>query len=177
MQNDLLIQTIIVIEDSRFRKHHGIDLLAILRAFFINLKYKSYRQGGSTITQQLARTLYLNTKKNLRRKILEISIAFYLELTMTKDEIMAKYLSEVYMGQFKGKPIKGFEDASLYYFKKPLKGTTIGEKATLVAMLKGPNLYKPNSKAGRVRRLKVLDQMLQNDLIDLKDFYNSVWYS
>src|SRR5580658_7317094 len=108
VKSNTLIEALIVTEDKRFFNHFGIDPIAICRAFITNLTEKRRSQGGSTITQQLARTLYLHRRKTFTRKIVEIFIAFYLELKYSKKRILGKYIKEVYMGQYKnGKPIKG----------------------------------------------------------------------
>jgi membrane peptidoglycan carboxypeptidase len=173
--NDMLKQTIVLIEDSRFYTHFGIDPIAMIRAFIVNTRERRYSQGGSTITQQLARTLYLNNKKNLSRKIREILLAFYLEFTLTKSQILDMYMSEVYMGHDKkGRKIKGFEDASFYYFRISVKDLSVAQIASLVAMLKGPNMYKPTSKAGKIRKVTVLTKMLDFNLIALKEFYEAI---
>ena len=155
-----LRKTLILVEDKRFYYHFGIDLLATARAVLVNLSEMRYAQGGSTITQQLARTLYLHRRKTLARKIAELFIAFWLELRMTKVEILAMYMDRVYMGQrIDGTTIRGFHEASVYYFGVSLGCTNSVQQAHLVGMLKGPNIYKPFSELGSKRRDEVLNLM------------------
>lgn len=167
-----LVKTVILIEDRRFYRHLGIDLIATARATMVNLQEGRYAQGGSTITQQLARAMYLTPKKTLARKLVEAAIAFWLEVTTSKTNILRMYFSRVYMGQnADGKPIRGFWNAARYFFKKPLWDLTVAEQATLVAMLRGPNLYKPGSALGLARRTLVLGVMLNAGLIDREEFF------
>lgn len=173
---DELKKILVLVEDKNFYRHHGIDFLAVCRAIAVNIREKRYAQGGSTITQQLARTLYLYTKKTLFRKVKEAFIAFYLELTMTKEQILDKYMETVYLGVDKhGKAIKGFEKASKYYFKKDLKDTNTAEKVVLVGMLKGPGIYKPGSRSSDIRKISILSEMLSKKMITLLEFYEYVF--
>lgn len=164
-------QGLILTEDRRFFQHWGVDLLSILRALLTNINEKRYSQGGSTITQQLARTLYLHNRKTISRKILELFLAIYLEMRYTKDEILEMYLSSIYMGQDrKGKIIKGVYKAAKYYFHKPLSNLSLSEEAALIAAIKGPNLYKVKSSMGLARRVMVLSIMLHNRVITKEEF-------
>lgn len=168
------IKGLILIEDNRFNKHHGIDIISIFRALLVNLKEKRFAQGGSTITQQLARTLYLSNKKTIVRKLKEIVIAFYLELKYRKIKILYLYLTGIYMGQnSQGKIIKGFFEASKFYFGKLLTKLSIAEYAALIAMVKGPNFYRPHSSQGTARRIMVLGKMLDSNLITQEEFFEA----
>lgn len=157
---------IVLIEDHRFWKHRGVDLIATMRALLVNLREKRYAQGGSTITQQLARTLYLSPRKTLLRKLRELMLAFWIELTMSKQQILRLYMSAVYLGHRpNGTPIRGFRQASIHWFNKLPRNLTVAEQASLVAMLKGPNIYHPRSQRGIARTLFVLFRMMDQRLI------------
>lgn len=147
-----LKQLIISVEDRRYYYHYGIDPIAILRALIINLKAGRYVQGGSTITQQLARTLFLDNRKTLSRKIKEVFLAFYLEYRYSKDKILDMYINSIYLGP----GVKGFKRASRKYFNKSLKDTTNKEQLSLVVALKSPKKYKPGSDSNR-RRMKLYE--------------------
>lgn len=127
-------------EDSRYYWHFGIDPLGILRAILIN-RGGEVRQGASTITQQLARSLFpsVGRENNLGRKLREMIVATKLEAVYSKDEIIKTYLNRVYLGI----NLYGFEDAAQFYFKKSARDLTIAESATLVAVLPAPNAYNP----------------------------------
>lgn len=170
----LLTKALLLTEDRRFYQHHGIDLVSTLRAFLVNLNARRYAQGGSTITQQLARTLYLHNRKTLWRKAREAFYAVWLELKYSKAQILRMYVSKVYMGQKRsGQPILGFDDAAHWYFKKSLNGCDLAEQAALIAMLKGPGIYGPRSAAGVARRTAVLALMLENGLITKDQFFQA----
>jgi membrane peptidoglycan carboxypeptidase len=169
-----LVKALVVTEDHRFYKHWGVDPVAIFRAMVINFTERRRAQGGSTITQQLARTLYLHNRKTITRKLMEMVIALYLEVKFSKNRILGRYMKEVYMGQDKnGVPIKGFVKASKYYFGKLLGDTSLVEQAALVAMLKGPNIYRPSSSLGTARRVMVLGKMLDNGIINEDQFFEA----
>ena len=170
----IFIKGLILIEDNRFNRHYGIDVISIFRALLINLSEKRFAQGGSTITQQLARTLYLTNKKTIIRKLKEIGIAFYLELKYSKKKILHLYLTSIYMGQNgQGKVLTGFLEASKFYFGKNLTNLSVAEYAALIAMVKGPNFYRPHSSQGTARRIMVLGKMLDSDLITQEEFFEA----
>ncbi len=129
------------LEDGKFREHYGIDLEAIKRAKKKNdkLGYKAY--GGSTITQQLARTLFLLPHKNYFRKYLEAIVALELELFLGKDRILELYINYAELG----KGIYGFNDAAIFYYKKPFLKTTTDEKIKLMTLLASPINYTPTT--------------------------------
>lgn len=167
----LLARTVVLVEDHRFYRHHGVSLIGLVRAFMVNMTERRYAQGGSTITQQLARTLWLSNKKTLWRKLKEIALAFYLEWKMPKDDILLCYMGHVYMGQDgRGKPVMGFDHAAFHYFKKPLAKLNLREQVSLVAMLKGPNVYGPGSNKGLARRTVILGMLLEAGEIPPSEF-------
>lgn len=169
-----LSRAIVAVEDHRFFSHWGIDPISIGRAFFVNLNERRRAQGGSTITQQLARTLYLHTRKTFTRKLIEVVLAFYLEIRYSKEHILDMYMDQVYMGHNnRGRPIKGFVKAAQHYFHKTLLELSIAEQAALVAMLKGPNIYRPNTAQGTARRIFVLSMMLNNGIITQEEFFKA----
>lgn len=166
MVDETLARMIVFVEDKRFYSHYGVDPIAIVRAFIANTRAKRYIQGASTITQQLARTLYLSNEKTLTRKVKEVLKAFSIERSMSKDEILYSYVSNVYMGQREdGSVIKGFEEAAKHYFGKTLEETTPVEEVSLVAMLKGPNFYRPDSTAGIMRTTHLFLRMTKHNII------------
>ncbi|MBR4909293.1 MAG: PBP1A family penicillin-binding protein [Acidaminococcaceae bacterium] len=146
------------IEDNRFYEHSGIDYRGTFRAFISNLKGEEV-QGGSTITQQLAKNAFLTQERTISRKIKEAFLARQMENKYTKDEILNMYLNQIYFGEGS----YGVESASLTYFGKHVQDIDLAEAATLAAIPKSPNYYDPmeNPKANKERRDIVLDQMVK----------------
>lgn len=134
-----LIDALIVVEDKRFYSHCGIDVIRIMGALFYNLKSLSIRQGASTITQQLARNMFLTYKKDIIRKIKELILAIKLERSYTKEEILERYLNQVYFGY----GLYGIETASQGFFGKSVKDLSLSEACFLVSIIKSPNYYSP----------------------------------
>lgn len=160
----LLIDTFLTVEDRRFYSHQGVDYKGISRAFLKNILDMSLSEGGSSITQQLARNLYLNRDKNMLRKLNETSIAFALEQRLTKREILQLYLNQIYMGRGQ----YGVKAAAKRYFGvSDLKKLEIWQIATLVGIPKGPSIYNPvdNSALSKTRRNVVLKMMFNQRLI------------
>lgn len=135
-----LKQAVIAIEDRRFFSHFGIDVLGVLRAIYINKRQGKLVQGGSTITQQLAKIAFLTPERTLKRKIKELIIALRLEHQFSKEEILRMYLNRVYLG----KGNFGIDAASRYYFGKESKNLSLFESAMLAGMLKAPSKYALN---------------------------------
>jgi 1A family penicillin-binding protein len=138
-----LPKAVIASEDSRYYWHFGVDPYGILRALVTNVRGGAIRQGASTLTQQMARSLftdYVGREDSAGRKLREAVVALKLETFYSKDEILKTYLNRVYLGVDGG---YGFEDASQFYFDKPAKDLSISEAATLVAILPAPNRYNP----------------------------------
>ena len=134
-----IIETLIATEDTSFFEHPGININAILRALIKDIKARKKVEGASTITQQLVRNIYLNRKKTIQRKLTEIMIAMKVEHILSKEEILERYLNQVYLGH----GYYGIKTASLGYFHKNLKDLTLKEIAMLIALPKGPSLYDP----------------------------------
>ncbi|AQV00438.1 penicillin-binding protein 1B [Desulfococcus multivorans] len=163
----LLIQTIMAVEDRDFYEHYGIKPLSILRALKANIMAGKTVQGGSTLTQQLVKNLFLSREKSLRRKIEEAAMALSLEFFYTKDQIFEAYINEVYLAQDGNRAIHGFGMASRFYFGRSLEDLGAGETALLVGMLKGPSVYDPRKNPDRAlaRRNQVLKMMARQKLI------------
>ncbi|NLW06816.1 MAG: PBP1A family penicillin-binding protein [Clostridia bacterium] len=163
-----LQNAVIAIEDERFRQHHGVDLKAILRAFWTNLRSGDIREGGSTITQQLAKNAFIEnpTEKKYSRKIQEALMAIQLERTYTKDEILENYLNIVYLGP----GIYGVEAASHYYFGKSVSELDLAEAAMLAGIIQSPGTYSPFDKeklpAAKKRQAQVLNNMVRLGFIE-----------
>jgi len=148
---------VVASEDHEFYKHSGVDWRGIVRAFWADVQHRSLKQGGSTITQQLSKNLYTDGERTLTRKAKEALIAAQVERVLSKDEILAKYLNTVYMGD----SVFGVEAAAQSYFKKPAKDLTLSEAALLAGVLPAPSLYSPRSHAAAAesRRNEVLDRI------------------
>ncbi|MBL1211583.1 PBP1A family penicillin-binding protein [Geminocystis sp. GBBB08] len=152
-------------EDSRYYWHFGVDPLGILRAILINKQEDGVKQGASTITQQLARSIYpdVGRENNLARKLREMIVALKLEAVYSKDEIIKTYLNRVYLGI----NLYGFEDAARFYFDKGAQDLNIAESATLVAILPAPNAYNPvqDYDTAIKFRNRVIERMLNAGMI------------
>ncbi len=155
-----IINIFVAIEDKRFFSHHGFDLLRIFKSIIVNFSGKS--QGASTITQQLARMLFLNNEKTYSRKFKELIIAIRLEQVYSKEEILECYLNNLYFGH----NIYGIKDASDFFFKKELNNLTTPEIAILVSIIKGPTIYSPiNNITNCITRQKlILEQINYNGM-------------
>jgi penicillin-binding protein 1A len=158
-----LQQAFIAIEDSRFYQHQGIDLQGIARASVVNLKSGKVVEGGSTITQQLARIAYLDQDRSWERKIKEVVLAQRINYQLTKEQILATYLNLVYLGS----GAYGVADAAHRYFGKSLAELTLPEMATLAGITPAPSLYSPleNPEAAKTRRDLVLARMEEQGYI------------
>ncbi len=138
-----LIQAILAIEDSRFYRHHGFDSRGILRAFCTNLRHRGIRQGGSTITQQIAKNYFLTPERTLRRKLKELLMSLIMEVMYDKNEILEIYLNEIYLGQKASVAIHGVGEASHFYFGKSVSELSLSEAASIAGIIKAPNQYSP----------------------------------
>ncbi len=154
---------VLAVEDARFYRHFGIDLLALARAMAANIMAGRIVQGGSTITQQLAKNLFLGPERTLKRKVQEVILALWLEKRFTKDEILALYLNRVYFGAGNF----GIEAAAQSYFSKPARRLQLNEAAMLAGLLKAPSRYAPTRNRGRAARRAaiVLDRMVATGAI------------
>lgn len=159
-------QAVIAIEDRRFYDHMGVDLEGLTRAVMQNFQRGRVVQGGSTLTQQLAKNLFLTNERTLRRKLQEVAMALWLESKFTKKQILALYLSRVYFGA----SAWGVEAASERYFDKPARELTLGESALLAGLLKAPSRMNPANEdtAAKARAAVVLQAMVQEGFITEK---------
>lgn len=164
---DHLRNAAIASEDLRFYSHYGFDLRGILRAASRNLAAGEVEQGGSTITQQLARTLFLNTAKHFRRKLNELAAAVLLDWYLPKDAQLELYLNTVYLGQQGGVSLHGVEEASRAYFGKAVEDLDEAEAATIVGIIPAPNAFAPSVSLSKAleRRNHVLDLMAANGFL------------
>ncbi len=164
----LLRKTLIAVEDKSFFSHHGISIVGIGRAFLANIAAGRTVQGGSTLTQQLVKNLFLNRQRTLSRKIQEAVMAVILDFKYSKDEILTAYCNEVFLGQDGARAIHGFAMASQFHFRRNLKDLSVSQIATLVGMVKGPSYYDPLRKPDNAlrRRGVVLEIMRAENIID-----------
>lgn len=160
-----LIKALVLVEDKDFYKHYGIAPLSILRALLANISAGRAVQGGSTLTQQLVKNLFLTNEKSLVRKAKEALMALIIDARYSKDEIIEAYLNEVFLGQNGNTGVHGFGLASLFYFDRPLAELNVAEIATLVGIIKGPSYYNPRRHPERVteRRNLVLRVLFENN--------------
>src|SRR6185437_7639743 len=154
-----LVQAVLSTEDRRFYSHFGVDPLGLVRASFRNASAGGVVEGGSTITQQLAKNLFLSPKRTMARKLEEVIYAIWLEQRFTKDEILELYLNRVYFGG----GTYGIEAASRRYFGKSSRYVTLSQAALLAGLLKAPSRYSParSVKAASDRTDEVLENMVQ----------------
>ena len=143
-------------EDSRFYSHHGIDPIGILRAIWVNIVHSGVSEGGSTITQQLARNAFLSQDRTFKRKISEAMLAIKIEQHYTKQEILEMYMNQIYFGQ----GAYGVQSAAHIYFGKDVRDLTLAQCAMLAGLPQSPNYYSPfnNLEAGKKRQAVVLGQ-------------------
>ena len=147
----------VAVEDNRFYEHSGVDPRGIMRALYANIRGRGVSEGGSTITQQLAKNAYLTQDRTITRKIQEVFLALQLERQYTKQEILEMYLNQIYFGQ----GAYGVQAAAQTYFGKDVDKLTLNECAMLAGIPKSPNYYSPanNIQAAQARKAVVLDQM------------------
>ncbi|MDB9537596.1 penicillin-binding protein 1A [Dolichospermum planctonicum CS-1226] len=160
---DHLKKAFIASEDRRFNQHNGVDIQGIIRAVINNLRSQDVVEGGSTITQQVARILFLKQEKTFWRKLKEVRLAQKIEQQLTKDQILERYLNLVYLGS----GAYGVGDAAWVYFSKSVDQLTLSEMATLAGLAPAPNVYAPdkNPKAATERRNLVLQRMEEDGII------------
>ena len=164
---DMFIKMLLLVEDRRFFTHWGVDPRSIARALVANISSGRTVQGGSTLTQQLVKNLFLNQEKRLTRKINEAFMSFLLEFHYDKKLILETYVNEIYLGQDGRRAIHGFGLASEFYFGKTLKDLSIDEMALMVGLVKGASYYNPlrNPEHALQRRNIVLTALRQADLL------------
>jgi penicillin-binding protein 1A len=160
---DNLKKAFIASEDRRFRQHHGVDARGIVRAVLNNLRSQDVVEGGSTITQQLARILFLKQEKTVLRKLKEVRLAQKMERELSKDQILERYLNLVYLGS----GAYGVGDAAWVYYSKTVDQLTLPEMATIAGLAPAPSVYSPdrNPEAAKQRRNLVLQRMQDDGFI------------
>jgi penicillin-binding protein 1B len=169
---DKFISALVSVEDRKFFDHHGLDFLALGRAMIANIKAGKVVQGGSTLTQQLAKNFFLSRTRSYLRKFKEVIISSLIELHYDKQSILEAYCNQVFLGQEGVKSLHGFGLASQYYFSKNLKNLSTAEMALLIGMVKGASYYHPQRHPQRAlkRRNIVLKQMFDQSVISETDF-------
>ena len=158
-----LINAVIVTEDKRFFNHYGVDIKGVLRAIYVNLKERRIVQGGSTITQQLAKNLFLTPERSFTRKLHELILSLWLELRFSKKQILSIYLNRVYLGS----GTYGVQAASEKYFNKKVEDLNLYECAVIASLLKAPSRYNPiaNKQLSQERASLVLENMAKSQMI------------
>src|SRR5687768_14278949 len=163
-----LKNAVIAAEDERFYEHPGIDYVGVMRAAWANLVAGGRRQGASTITMQVARNFFLTTEKTLTRKLYEALLAFKIEHSLTKDQILELYVNQIYLGQ----RAYGFAAASQVYFGKSVKQLSLAESAMLAGLPKAPSAYNPvaNPQRAALRQQYVLRRMRELGHVSEQEF-------
>ncbi|HUO83583.1 MAG TPA: PBP1A family penicillin-binding protein [Thermoanaerobaculia bacterium] len=169
---DHLIDAIVATEDRSFFDHEGISLRGIARAAWRDLREGSLEAGGSTLTQQLVKNLFLNPERTFRRKAIEAVMAIILEARYSKSAILEAYLNEIYLGQNGSVQIVGVQRASQVYFGKNVSNLTLPESATLAGIIRSPNYYSPSRHPERAteRRNVILGSMREIEMIDQTEY-------
>ncbi|HPN40598.1 MAG: PBP1A family penicillin-binding protein [Candidatus Cloacimonetes bacterium] len=163
-----LIDALVVTEDKRFYRHFGIDPFSFVRAVLVDIRTRDFSQGASTITQQMARNMFLTLDKQVSRKMKEAILALRIEATFSKEEILEIYFNKIFWGG----QIHGVETAALYYFNKHARDLSIAESAMLVGMIQRPNYYDPIRKPENAKRRRdhVLERMFKAKKISEEDY-------
>jgi penicillin-binding protein 1B len=167
----LLPAALKAVEDRKFDTHHGVDPLAVVRAMWIDLRTRQIAQGGSTLTQQLVKSYFLDSRQTMGRKAREALMAVALEQHFSKADLMNAYINEIYLGQDGDRAVHGFGLASQFYFGKPLAEIDLSELSLLVTLVRGPSYYDPRRHPDRAlaRRNLVLKLMADSKVITPQD--------
>lgn len=158
-----LVDALLAVEDPKFYDHAGISLRGIARAIWVNLKERRFAQGGSTLTQQLVKNLFLTRERSIKRKLTEWPMAVILDRRYEKDDILQAFTNEVFFAQDRSRAIHGFGLASYYFFNKPVQELQIHESALLVGLLKGPSYYSPLTHPERALKRRNLVLRIMDD--------------
>lgn len=155
----IYLNAVISVEDHRFYEHGGVDIIAIGRALVNDIKAMSFVEGGSTITQQIAKNEYFTQEKKITRKIVEVFMAFEIEKNYNKDEILELYINTIYFGN----GYYNIKDAAYGYFKKSINNLTDGEWIILAGIPNAPSVYAPtvNPDLAKQRQKQVIDKMVE----------------
>lgn len=166
-----VVAAIVSVEDERFFRHFGIDLNGIARAFVVNVSAGGWVQGGSTLTQQLAKNIFLSFNRSLTRKFKEVFLSIALERALTKQQLLEIYLNEVYLGSQAGNPIRGVPAAARWLFNKSPGELTVSESALIAGMIQAPAINNPRTREenAEARRKVALQRMLDAGRISLSD--------
>jgi penicillin-binding protein 1B len=172
----LLSEGLKAVEDRNFDRHVGFDIRGILRAAWADLRAGDLQQGGSTLTQQLVKSYFLDNRRSLTRKLKELAMAVMLEARFDKTDLLNAYINEIYLGQDGERAIHGFGLGSQFYFNKPLSELEPAEIALLIAVIRGPSYYNPfrHPKRARDRRDLVLGLMRDFDLLTATEYNYAV---
>lgn len=172
----LLTKSLLLVEDRNFYHHFGLSPRGIARAMFANARAGQAVQGGSTLTQQLVKNVFLTNERKLQRKINEAVMSLLVEYHYDKDTILEAYLNEIFLGQEGPRPIHGFALASRHYFNRPLDELRSDQIAMLVGLVKGPSQYDPwrHPERAKERRDLVLKVMADGQVIDNKEYEAAV---
>jgi penicillin-binding protein 1B len=167
----LLPAALKAVEDRKFDSHHGIDPFGMLRAAWVNVRAGQIEQGGSTLTQQLVRSYFLNSRQTFSRKLREAVMAMALDAHFTKADLMNAYINEIFLGQDGDRAIHGFGLASQFYFGKPLAELDLSEVALMVAIVRGPSYYDPrrHPERARARRDLVLKVLAEQGVVSAEE--------
>ncbi|GGP78564.1 penicillin-binding protein 1B [Shewanella ulleungensis] len=167
-----IVDALILVEDRSFYDHYGVNPFAIARAALVNISAGRTVQGGSTLTQQLAKNFFLSSERSIVRKVREALMALIIDFRYSKDEILEAYLNEVYMGQDKARGVHGMGLASQFYFGRPVGELTVSQQAFLVAVIKGPSYYNPwrYPERAQERRDLVLRLLMENDKLTVAQY-------
>ena len=171
-----LIDTLLLVEDREFYFHHGVSPLGIARALMKNISAGRTVQGGSTLTQQLVKNMYLTRDKTITRKINEAFMALILEYRYSKDQLLEAYLNEVYLGQHYANGIYGFGLAAQFYFGEPIQALTPAQMALLIGQVKGPSYYDPWRFPDRAKKRRdlILRLMFEQNSLTKNQFVASI---
>ena len=167
----LLPQALTTVEDRKFYTHHGVDPVGIARAMWVNVRAGQMEQGGSTLTQQLVKSYFLDSRRTLGRKVREAIMAMSLDANFSKADLMNAYINEIFLGQDGDRAVHGFGLASQFYFGKPLSELDLSEVALLVAIVRGPTYYDPRRHPDRARSRRdlVLKLMAERGIVKADD--------
>ena len=167
----LLPQALTTVEDRKFYTHHGVDPVGIARAMWVNVRAGQMEQGGSTLTQQLVKSYFLDSRRTLGRKVREAIMAMSLDANFSKADLMNAYINEIFLGQDGDRAVHGFGLASQFYFGKPLSELDLSEVALLVAIVRGPTYYDPRRHPDRARSRRdlVLKLMGERGIVKADD--------
>jgi penicillin-binding protein 1B len=173
---ELLRESLKAVEDQNFDRHSGFDVVGIGRALWVNVRAGEVQQGGSTLTQQLVKSYFLDNRRTLERKLRELAMAVILEARFDKRDLLDAYINEIFLGQNGDRAVHGFGLGAQFYFNRPLSELGVDELATLIAVIRGPSYYNPFRYPERTlsRRDLVLSKMLGAELISAEEHDRSV---